>query len=59
MAHPWIFDVRASTPPVGPNLVSWMEAGFQALSRARLALLLDGIERLATSRSPSLRRSHT
>jgi AcrR family transcriptional regulator len=37
MAHPWIFDVRASAPPVGPNLVGWMEAGFQALSRAHLA----------------------
>ena len=37
MAHPWIFELRASGPPVGPNLVAWMETGFQALGRAQLA----------------------
>jgi AcrR family transcriptional regulator len=35
-AHPWVFAVQTGAPPVGPNLVGWMEAGFAALNRTRL-----------------------
>jgi AcrR family transcriptional regulator len=40
LAHPWIFDVRPGTPPVGPNLLMWMEVGFAAVGRSGLALPL-------------------
>jgi AcrR family transcriptional regulator len=39
-AHPWVFDVRPATPPVGPNLLAWMEAGFAAVARSGLSLPL-------------------
>jgi AcrR family transcriptional regulator len=36
MARPWILDIRTGAPPVGPNLVGWMETGFVALARTGL-----------------------
>ncbi|GAA4120979.1 TetR/AcrR family transcriptional regulator [Nocardioides fonticola] len=36
-AHPWVLHVRSGTPPVGPNLVGWMEVGFAALSDTGLS----------------------
>jgi AcrR family transcriptional regulator len=52
-AHPWVLDVRPGTPPVGPNLLAWMEAGFQSLAKAGLRpeqdasalLIVDGYVR--------------
>jgi AcrR family transcriptional regulator len=52
-AHPWALDVRTGTPPVGPNVLSWTELGFQALGKADLApqqtasslLIIDGYVR--------------
>ncbi|SFB89372.1 transcriptional regulator, TetR family [Nocardioides terrae] len=31
-AHPWVVDVRMSSPPLTPNSVAWMDAGLRALS---------------------------
>ncbi|MGY2876621.1 AcrR family transcriptional regulator [Marmoricola sp. URHA0025 HA25] len=38
LAHPWVLDVRTSTPPIGPNVMAWMEQGFAALAASGLAL---------------------
>ena len=51
--HPWTLDVRAGSPPLGPNTLSWMDTGLRALSAsglpAQLAasglLLVDGYVR--------------
>lgn len=52
-AHPWVLDVRLGSPPIGPHLLAWMEAGFAALAKsglppARVAdslLIVDGYVR--------------
>jgi AcrR family transcriptional regulator len=52
-AHPWVLDVRLGSPPVGPNLLAWMEAGFAALAASGLPpgrvadslLIVDGYVR--------------
>jgi hypothetical protein len=52
-AHPWVLDVRLGSPPTGPNLLGWMDIGFQILHRSGLApqeaasslLVVDGYVR--------------
>ena len=36
-AHSWVLDVRAPSPPIGPNTIAWMELGFAALMKSGLA----------------------
>lgn len=31
LAHPWVVDVRMSSPPLTPHTVAWMDAGLRAL----------------------------
>ena len=53
LAHPWVLDVRAPTPPIGPNVMAWMEHGFAALAASGLPpgtaadalLIIDGYVR--------------
>lgn len=56
LAHPWVLDVRTPSPPLGPNLMAWMEHGFAALAASGLAparaadalLVIDGYVRSST-----------
>ncbi|MFI2707717.1 TetR/AcrR family transcriptional regulator, partial [Nocardioides sp. CER28] len=52
-AHPWLVDVRMSSPPLTPHSVGWMDAGLRALGGTGLGpqqvasslLILDGYVR--------------
>jgi AcrR family transcriptional regulator len=52
-AHAWVLDVRAPSPPIGPNTLAWMELGFAALMKSGLGpdkaasslLIVDGYVR--------------
>jgi AcrR family transcriptional regulator len=35
-AHPWVLEVRLSSPPLGPNSLAWMDRGLGILGRAGL-----------------------
>lgn len=56
LAHPWVLDVRTPSPPLGPNLMAWMEHGFAALAASGLSsasaadalLVIDGYVRSST-----------
>jgi AcrR family transcriptional regulator len=51
--HPWILRIPISSPPIGPNMVAWMEDGLGCLARTALTeqqklstvLLLSGFVR--------------
>jgi AcrR family transcriptional regulator len=51
--HPWVLDVRTGTPPMGPQVIAWMEEGFAALASSGLPparaadslLIVDGYVR--------------
>jgi AcrR family transcriptional regulator len=32
LAHPWVVDVRMSSPPLTPNSVAWMDVGLRGLA---------------------------
>ena len=36
VAHPWVVEVRMSSPPLTPNSVAWMDAGLRALGTSGL-----------------------
>lgn len=35
-AHPWVLEVRVTSPPLGPHHLGWMDLGLQILERAGL-----------------------
>jgi AcrR family transcriptional regulator len=43
VSHGWVIEVPISGPPMGPNVVAWMEMGLRALRDSGL----DPLERLA------------
>jgi AcrR family transcriptional regulator len=35
-AHPWVLEVRPTSPPLGPHSLAWMDLGLEVLGRAGL-----------------------